>query len=108
MSKKDTKILKNNHCEKSKEVAFIIYADLVSLPKKMSTFHNNSDNSSTAEINKNADSGNSLLTNCSFDAAKNKLDRYRGKDCMKKLSKDLREYTTKIINYEKRNDNINK
>ena len=35
---------------------------------------------------------------------KNKLDRYRGKDCMKKLSKDLREYATKIINYEKKKE----
>ena len=27
---------------------------------------------------------------------------YRGKDCMKKFSKDLREHATKIINYEKK------
>ena len=38
MPKEDTKILKNNHCEKSKEVAFIIFADLVSLPKKNEHF----------------------------------------------------------------------
>ena len=33
---------------------------------------------------------------------KTKLDYYRGKDCMKKFYKDLREHATKIINYEKK------
>ena len=27
---------------------------------------------------------------------------YRGDDCMKKFCKDLREHSTKIINYEKK------
>ena len=30
-------------------------------------------------------------------------DYYRGNDCMKKFCKDLREYSTRIINYEKKN-----
>ena len=34
MPREDKKILKNNHGEKSKEVAFIIYADLESSLKK--------------------------------------------------------------------------
>ena len=38
----------------------------------------------------------------------NKLDYYRGDYCMKKFCKDLREHTTKIINYEKKDDTINK
>ena len=29
-------------------------------------------------------------------------DYYRGNDCMKKFCKDLREYSTRIINYEKK------
>ena len=33
---------------------------------------------------------------------RNKLNHYRGKDCMKKFCKDLREHATKIINYEKK------
>ena len=49
----------------------------------------------------------SLFTYCSIDATKNKLDYYRGKDCMKKFCKDLKEHVTKIINYEKKNDTIN-
>ena len=44
----------------------------------------------------------SLFTHCSFDKTKNKLESYRGKDCMKKFCKDLREHATKIINYEKK------
>ena len=43
-----------------------------------------------------------LVIRCSFDQTKNKLDHYRGKDCMKKFSKDLRDHVTKIINYEKK------
>ena len=37
-------------------------------------------------------SGYSLFTNCSFDAAKKNLYCYRGKDCMEKFRKDLREH----------------
>ena len=32
---------------------------------------------------------------------KNKLDFYRGKDCMERFRKDAKEHATKIINYEK-------
>ena len=39
---------------------------------------------------------------CSFDKSKNKLNYYRGEDCMTKFCKDLREHATKIINYEKK------
>ena len=67
----------------------------------MSTCQNNS-NESTSEINKHIPSGYSIFTHCSFGQTKNKLDHYRGKDCKKKFSKDLREHATKIINYEKK------
>ena len=81
---------------------FVIYADLECLPEKMSTCQNNPNEPSTTEINKHTPSGYSLYTHCSFDKSKNKLDYYRGKDCMKKFCKDLREHATKIINYEKK------
>ena len=38
---------------------------------------------STTKINKHTASGCSLFTRSSFDATKNKLDYYRGKNCMK-------------------------
>ena len=33
---------------------------------------------------------------------KNKDDLYRGKDCMKIFSRELKRHVTKIINYEKK------
>ena len=68
----------------------------------MSTCQNNPNESSTTEINKHTPSGYSLFTHCSFNKSKNKLDYYRGKDCLKKFCKDLRTHATKIINYEKK------
>ena len=102
MPEEDNKILKYNHGEKSMTVPFTIYADLESFLEKMSTCHNNPEKSSTTKINKHAPSGYSLFTHCSFDATKNKFDYYRGKSCIKNVCLDLREHTTKIINYEKK------
>ena len=43
-----------------------------------------------------------MLTRCSFDEEENKLVYYRGKDCIEKLCKELKERAMKIINYEKK------
>ena len=102
MPTKDNNIIKYNQGEKSIKLPFVVYADLECLLEKMSTCQNNPRESSTTEINKHVPSGYSLFTHCSFDKTKNKLDYYRGKDCMKKFCKDLREHATKIINYEKK------
>ena len=102
MPKEDNKILKYNHGEKSMRAPFIIYADLESLLEKMETCYINPEKSSTTKIYKHTPSGYSLFTHCSFNKAENKLDYYRGKDCMKRFRKDLREHATKIINYEKK------
>ena len=96
------KILKYNHGEKSIRAPFIIYADLESLLEKMNTCYDNQEKSSRTKINKHTPSGYSLFMHCSFNKAENKLDYYRGEDCMKKFCKDLREHATKIINYEKK------
>ena len=75
----------------------------------MNTCHNNLKKSSTTKINKHTPSGYSLVTYCSFDTTKNKLDYYRGENCLKNFCTDLKEHATKIINYEKkRNETINK
>ena len=102
MPTKYNDIIKYNQGEKSIKLPFIIYADLECLLEKMSTCQNNPNESSTTEINKHTPSGYSLYTHCSFDKSKNKLDYYRGKNCMKKFCKDLRTHATKIINYEKK------
>ena len=102
MPTKDSNTIKYNQGEKSIKLPFVIYADLECLLEKMSTCINNPNESSTTKINKHVPSGYSIFTHCSFDESKNKLNYYRGKDCMKKFSKDLREHASKIINYEKK------
>ena len=102
MPKRDNKILKYNHGEKSMKVPFIIYADLESLLEKINTCHNNPTKSSTTKINKHTPSGYSVCTICSFDTTKNRLDHYRGENCMKNACLDLREHAAKIISYEKK------
>ena len=84
MPTKDNNIIKYNHGEKSIKMPFTIYADLKCLFEKMDTCENDPNKSSTAKMNKN------------------KLNYYRGDDCMEKFCKDLREHSTKIINYEKK------
>ena len=95
MPKEDNKILKYNRREKYMKAPFIIYADSEPLLEKMCTCHSNPEKSSTTKIYKHAPSGYSLVTHCSFDLTKNKLDCYRRKDCMKK-------HPVKIISYNKR------
>ena len=58
--------------------------------------------SSTTKINKHTPSDYSSFTHCSFDVAKNKLNYYKSKDCMKNFCKDLKEHTAKVINHEKK------
>ena len=102
MPTKNNNIIKYNHREKSMKLPFVIYTDLECLLEKMSACINNPIESSTTKINKHTPSGYSIFTHCSFDKSKNKLNHYRGKDCMKKFSKDLREHASKIIDYEKK------
>ena len=92
MADEDNKILKYNHGETSMRVPFIIYADLECLLEKMHSCQNNLEKSYTEKKTKHKPSGYSLFTNCSFDAANNKLDCYRGKDCLE----------MRTVNYEKK------
>ena len=102
MPTKDNNIIKYNHGEKSIKMPFTIYPDLEYLLEKIDTCENDPNKSYTTKINKHIPSGYSIFTHCSFDESKNKLNYYRGDDCMEKFCKDLREHSTKIINYEKK------
>ena len=102
MPTKSNNMIKYNQGEKSIKLPFVIYTDLECLLEKLSMCQNNPNESYTTEINKPIPFGYSLFTHCSFDQLKNKLDYYRGKDCMKKFSKDLRTHATKIINHERK------
>ena len=99
MPKEDNKILKYNHGERYMKVSFNIYADIESLLEKIYMCHGNPKNSLTTKINLHTAWGYSLFTHCTFDKTKNKLDYYRGKDCMKSFCKDLKKHATEIINF---------
>ena len=43
-----------------------------------------------------------MFTQCSIHATKNKLGCHRGKDCMERFCKDLKEYVLKIINFDEK------
>ena len=89
--------------------AFLINADVKCLLEKISTCYNNPVKSPTTKENKHTASDDSMFTHCSLYATKNKLHCNRGKDCMERFCEDLKEYVTRIINYEKkRNDTINR
>ena len=78
MPKKDKKILKYNHGEKSKKAPSVIYADIESSHKKINTCHNNPEKSATTKISNHTTYGCSLFTCCSFDVKENTPNCYRG------------------------------
>ena len=106
------KILKCNPGEKSLKAPFAIYFDLECLLKKQSRDDDNNNNNNNNNNNieepytekkaKHEPSGWAMFTRCSFDEKENKLNYYRGKDCIKKLCKKLKEHAMKIINYEEK------
>ena len=102
MSKWDEKILKYNPGEKSLKAPFAIYLDLECLLKKEQSCQNNPEKSYTEKKARHEPSGWAMFTRCSFNEKENKLNYYRGKDCIKKLCKKLKERAIKIINYEKK------
>ena len=102
MPEEDSKIFKYNHGEKSMMQPFVVYFNFESLLEKVDTYRNDPEKSSTTKINKHILSGYSLFTCCLFDADENKLDSYRGKDCMKRFCENLREHVLRIINCGKK------
>ena len=99
MPNKDNNTIEFNQKDYGK-APFVIYADLECLLEKISTCYNNPEESSTTEVNKHTTSGYSIFTNCSFDERKNKLDYYRGNDCMKESCRE--KHAAKIINCNKK------
>ena len=102
MPSEDTKILEFNLYQNSDEAPFIIYADLECIIEKIDGCKNNPENSSKTKVSKHIPSSFSMFKISSFRSIENKHDVYRGKDCMKKFCKILREHTMKIINFKKK------
>ena len=88
--------------EKSLKAPFIIHADLECLLKKVQSYQNNPENSYTEKKAKHKPSGYAWCSICSFDDTKNKRYFYRGKDCIEKFCKDLKELGTEMINFKKK------
>ena len=95
MPSKNTKILEFNQYQKSDKVPFIIYPDLECLIENIDGSKNNPGNSSTTKVSEYISSSFSKSTISSFKSIENK-HAYRGKDCIKKFCKYLRERTMKI------------
>ena len=96
MPNENNRILKYNPGGKSLKVPFIIYANLECLLEKINTCQNNNNKSYTEKKAKHEPSGYSLVTCSSFDKSKTKHKYYRGKDCMEKFCKNLRDQEMKI------------
>ena len=64
---------------------------IVTLHEKKVTCHNDLEKSSTIKTDKHAACGYLQFTHCSFDGNKINFDYYRGKDCTKIFSKDLKK-----------------
>ena len=88
--------------EKSLKVPFIIYADLECLLKKVRFCQNNPENSYTEKKVKQKPSGYAWCSICFLTRQKNRHYFYRGKDCIEKFCKDLKELETEIINFEEK------
>ena len=97
------KILKYNPGEKSLKAPFAIYFDLECLSKKEQPCENNNiEKSYTKNKPIHEPSGWAMFTRCSFNEKEDKLNYYRGNDCIEKLCTKLKEPAMKIINYEKK------
>ena len=97
-----TKILEFNQCQKSDKAPFIIYADLECLIEKIDGCKNNPENSFTIKVSEHIPAAFSMSTISWFKGIENKHDIYRGKDCMKKFCKSLREHAIKIVSFIKK------
>ena len=67
------------------------------IKKKIQSTQNNPEKSYTEKKARNESSGWAMFTRCSFDKEENKLNYYRGKDCIEELCKKLKEHAMKII-----------
>ena len=94
--------LKYNHGEKSLKAPFTIYADLECLLVKQQSSQINPNDPYTEKKAMHGPCGYSLDLVSSYDSKQNKQWFYRGRDCIEKFCKDLKEVAAKTINYEEK------
>ena len=99
MPNEENKTFEYKENQKSKKAPFVIYSDLECLLEKT----NDDENKHTATVNNHTPCGYSIYTQCSFGDTKNKLDYYRGEDCIEKSTDHLKDHATSILDYEQKN-----
>ena len=100
MPSKDKNILKYNLGEKSLNVANLIYFDRESLSIKNHSSQNNLERSYTEKKSTHEACEYSMTLIRSYN--KNEQRTYRGKDCMEKFCKDLKDLAMEAVNYKKK------
>ena len=68
--------------------------------RKIDGCKNNPENLFTTKVSEHIPSGFSMPTISLFRSIKKEHDAYRGKDCMKKFCKSIREHVMKIIHFK--------
>ena len=104
MPKRVEKILKYNPGEKSLKAPFSFCVDLECIFKKIDSYQNNPQKSYTEKKAMHEPSGWSMAIIFSFDKKENKFNYYRGKYCIEKLCKKIKESTNEIINCKKKKE----
>ena len=99
---KKNNILKYSDGAKSLKITYVIYADLECLLLKQQSWQNNHKKSYTERKAIHEPYCYSLDLVSSFNVKENKHCFYRGKDCIKKFCKELKEICTRIVNYEQK------
>ena len=102
LSTKVNKTLKYNHSKKSLKAPLTIYVDLGCLLIQEESCQNNPKEPYTEKKAKHEPSGYSLSLICSFNSKEIKYNVYRGRDCIQKFCKGLKEPRAKIINYKEK------
>ena len=70
--------------------------------KKLQSSQNNPEKSYTEKKARHEPSGWAMFTRCSFDKKENKLNYYRGKDCIEELCKKLKKIRWKKLTMKKK------
>ena len=99
MFSQGNKTLEFDQYQQFDQAPFIIYQDLQCNIEKIDGCKKNPENSSISKESEQISSGFLMSIVSSFKSIENKHDLYRGKDCMGKVFKSLREHIMEIINF---------
>ena len=96
MSNKSNNILKDNHGEKSLRSPIVFYFDLESLLIKQQSCQNNPNKSYTERKAIHEPCGYAMNLVSSIDSIQNVQSFYRGRDCIKRFCRKLKEIGTRL------------